>query len=472
MSEKLLLKALLVLMICVGFSNNGYSQFLLNESFRGKNTAENNNIVFGGEPESYLTANKNNSDLEGSGWLRLSTDSFDEKGYIYIDQAFPSKNGVFIDFEYKTWRTKDGKVTGGKKYKGGDGLGFFLFDATIAEFELGGYGGSLGYAPIGRTPGLNGGYIGLGIDEYGNFNSDAGGKHIINASSKGKSFPHSIGLRGETKRGKNVSIDESNKQLTFVEITKDLHGVNQVSFDEITKNRPEDTEFYRRVQVEIKEKKLANNEFGSEVVVRWAVSPGGEFYEILRYTYEVAPPETLKLGFAASTGGAVNYHEIRDLFATTPDGVIVEKSVNKAVAAVDEELIYTIKVSNLSDTKYENFSINDDLESLQPYFEVESIVFTNFGNEINKSSLAKDAKTIHNVSMDLDKRGTAIYTIKGRVKDIPEGDMLINTATLNIDNLSIMNKEKEAVKLTSTVKTQIISSGILISNRNIYHKVN
>lgn len=471
MTKKILFHILSILMVWIGFNNIGYSQFLLKESFRDKTTNVDNNIVFGGNPVSYLTVNKNSNDLEGNGWLRLSNDSYEQKGYVYIDKAFPSKDGVFIDFEYKTWRTRDGKVTASKTYKGGDGLGFFLFDGSTSRFELGGYGGALGYAPMVNIPGLNGGYIGLGIDEYGNYNSDAGGKHILDSRLSGQSFPHSIGLRGETKRGANVPINESNKLLNFVKASQATHGNAFVSLDKIVRSRPTDAEFYRRVQVEIKRKDLPNNRIGSEIVVCWAITPGGKFYEILRHTYTIAPPPTLKLGFAASTGGAVNYHEIRDLVATTPDGVMVEKTVNKKIAKVDEELIYTIKVSNLSNVLYKDFSINDDLESLKPYFQVESIVFQNFGNIKNRTSLASNAKTINNVSMDLDANGTAIYLIKGKVRDVPVNGELINTVTLNIDNLPIENKEIERLKLTSTAKTQIIGSGILISNGNIYHRV-
>src|SRR5690606_41554325 len=68
---------------------------------------------------------------------------------------------LLIDFEYKMWRShSDGA------YNGADGLSVFLFDAT-EDFRLGGYGGSLGYAPntAGGVPeGLAGGYVGVGLD--------------------------------------------------------------------------------------------------------------------------------------------------------------------------------------------------------------------------------------------------------------------------------------------------------------------
>ena len=52
---------------------------------------------------------------------------------------------------------------------GADGISFFLVDATVAP-NIGAYGGSLGYSCAqGKGDGMVGAYLGLGIDEYGNF---------------------------------------------------------------------------------------------------------------------------------------------------------------------------------------------------------------------------------------------------------------------------------------------------------------
>ncbi|MHB9142766.1 MAG: L-type lectin family protein, partial [Paludibacter sp.] len=95
-----------------------------------------------------------------------------QKGYAYIDKPFSSNLGVIIDFEYKIWRS----TTSGNP--GADGIGVYFFDAD-STFRLGGYGGSLGYAPntgASSPLGLAGGYLGIGIDEYGNFSNPSEGR--------------------------------------------------------------------------------------------------------------------------------------------------------------------------------------------------------------------------------------------------------------------------------------------------------
>src|SRR5690606_38326410 len=69
---------------------------------------------------------------------------------------------------------------------------FFLFDAAVPSFHPGGFGGALGYAfnSTHQAPGLSGAYIGIGLDEYGNFTNAIEGKD-------GPGFrPNNISIRG------------------------------------------------------------------------------------------------------------------------------------------------------------------------------------------------------------------------------------------------------------------------------------
>ena len=109
--------------------------------------------------------------------------------------------------------------SGGGGADGADGISFFLMDAsklvtsTITGQSagdgngLGAWGGSLGYScSNSNTPynGLNGGYLGLGIDEYGNFLNgttntlDESGTTASgdNTATGGGYKPGRIGLRG------------------------------------------------------------------------------------------------------------------------------------------------------------------------------------------------------------------------------------------------------------------------------------
>ncbi|MDM1044563.1 hypothetical protein HX004_05735 [Myroides sp. 1354] len=85
-------------------------------------------------------------------------------GFYLKDLEVPMNYAIEVDFEFAT--------LDGKEYYGhyGDGISLFLFDAN-ASFDLGSYGSGLGYAynssTGSRQAGLNGAYLGVSLDVYG-----------------------------------------------------------------------------------------------------------------------------------------------------------------------------------------------------------------------------------------------------------------------------------------------------------------
>ncbi|HEX8546730.1 MAG TPA: hypothetical protein VF691_07180, partial [Cytophagaceae bacterium] len=149
-----------------------FAQFPYFESFKNSSAP---GVVFGGQPEAYLTSGKLDpvtgiTDPVGDGYLRLTRNVKDQKGFIYNRTVFSSQYGLRIEFEYSTY--------GGDPFGDpADGITFFLYDGAVADnaFKIGGFGGSLGYAQYqsSKDPlpldGVTGGYLGIGLDEYGNF---------------------------------------------------------------------------------------------------------------------------------------------------------------------------------------------------------------------------------------------------------------------------------------------------------------
>ncbi|WP_082887967.1 PilC/PilY family type IV pilus protein [Eikenella sp. NML03-A-027] len=122
----------------------------------------------------------------GKGVLRLTPAQNQVVGGIVSDFTFGTQEGVEITFITYTW--------GGS---GADGMTFFLADGSKPA-TLGASGGSIGYSCTNENPifsGVYGGYMGIGIDEWGNFvykhdNTTTG------APGLSQRLPNTIGIRG------------------------------------------------------------------------------------------------------------------------------------------------------------------------------------------------------------------------------------------------------------------------------------
>lgn len=124
-------------------------------------------------------------DPVGQGALRLTNGAPDsgvngnnQTGAVYAKDTFPSNAG--IDITFKTVTYGGNGYNNGSINSGADGISFFLADAdqvtkVDASTKIGSFGGSLGYSCANGKPdgsdGLYGAYIGLGIDEFGNFSN-------------------------------------------------------------------------------------------------------------------------------------------------------------------------------------------------------------------------------------------------------------------------------------------------------------
>ncbi len=213
------------------------------------------------------------------GWLRLTDEDDFENGYAYYDETFDPTNGLTVVFDFIIW--------GGN---GADGLSVFLFDGSTETFSIGGYGGSLGYAPHTSQPGLQNGYLGIGFDEFGNYSNPTEGR----SGGPGRE-PDAIAVRGPHNVGGGyeyltgtLSLDES----------IDITGVS---------TRPgEDTHRHAEIRLE-------RTPSGTTVEVWIRFGAGDTLHQVIPPTPIADPPATLKLGFAGSTGSVTNYHEVRNI---------------------------------------------------------------------------------------------------------------------------------------------------------------
>jgi gliding motility-associated-like protein len=345
------------------------AQFPYFESFR---TSSRNGIVLGGEPSAFLTAGGSSAtggtpiDKEGEGYLRLTNAARDQKGYAYSTSSFPSIRGLKVEFEYF--------IYGGN---GADGISFFLFDSNASPVTIGGFGGSLGYAQYTNTQptsaGVNGGYLGVGLDEYGNFSYNIEGRQGIG----GGFYPGSITLRGQ---GNGAATTLTNYPLLTTVKTVDkgipLAGNDSRRFPETT------SDAYRKVFIEME----PNPSGGYFVTVR--LTQGGPnglktVTMIDRYPYTTVAPANLRYGFASSTGDNTNFHEVRNVAISVYD-------MNGLVAPIAN-----------------NDVVNGCPNSLTSYNVTANDVSKNAGGSIEKSAIDLDASTAGlQKSLTLSGKGT------------------------------------------------------------------
>lgn len=443
-----LLLTTLITVVSLIFSNNANAQFTITENFRGSNVA--NNIVLGGEPTAYLTSGVN--DPINNGWLRLTNDLTNQKGYAYIDTSFPSTLGVYIDFEYKIWRSRNDNT-----YHGADGISLFLFDADVKEFRAGGFGGSLGYANHASTPGMAGAYLGIGIDEFGNFATRDDNK----TGGVNKLQPNSITLRGTAANNWNYLTHKS------LGASASENGINSVDYNTRTANRPVDDTFYRRVKIYIDPIGTTTSP-KYRIRALWRTSVNGSDSELIVYETSDPIPQKLKLGFAASTGGGFNYHEIRNLLITTPGGFRVTKSVDKANAIVGDDLTYTVNVYNETSSPVTNLVLTDSLKLsngsvLSPDdFEITGITFYNNGNNGNTaerftSGVTKTTEISNPFSAKLNMAANseAYFIITGKIKRVPSGGILINSAAIDPSRTGV--SDSDLTNNYSAVSTTVLN---------------
>lgn len=287
-----------LLLLCCGAAVPALAQttppaFPRNETFKG-NAAS--NFTFGGAARLTGVGGTGN-DPVGQGYLRLTNADINQAGYIIDNVGFPSSAGFSISFEFFSY--------GGS---GADGFSVFLVDADkqpASGFRIGATGGSLGYAqktiePV--APGVSSGYIGIGIDEFGNYSNNRegriGGNDVLDTDGR---VPDGVAIRG-------AGNGSSTTDYPF--LTGTNPGDLGFSLDVPTTRAQSGSADYRRAYIDV-----VPTTVGGLTTYRITVriQHGLEVRTTVENFVVPTPPTNLRLGFSGSTGSSTNIHEIRNL---------------------------------------------------------------------------------------------------------------------------------------------------------------
>ncbi len=309
-------------------------------------------------------------DPVGNGALRLTDNNTNEVGAIMSNFTFPSNAGIQVTFTTYTYGG-DGFDNPDNVASGADGIGFYLFNGDEPPDDLGSVGGSLGYSCSNSNPpynGMAGAYLGLGIDEFGNWlYGDNGYGDNTNTGIDDVQHPGEIGLRGYG----NVNLSalqavNPNATATDVQNTCRDGGIytyRDSSGDNRTATFPDYAMIPGSSYIFPSGNRIFSQENDSSatrakatpITYKIIISPDGllsfsynynktGFVQVLNQMSISASngpmPASFRFGFGASTGSGTNIHEIT-CFAASPANRAVGAPV-APLSVASGDLVYAL----------------------------------------------------------------------------------------------------------------------------------
>lgn len=219
--------------------------------------------------------------------MRITDSSGNVSTAATLQRLFPTTgNLVVVEFKYYAYSSSNAS--------GADGIAVIFSDASITP-QPGGFGGSLGYAQRSGIDGFAGGWLAVGLDEYGNFSNPTEGR-----------------IGGPGFRADAITVRGSGSGTTgygYISGTTSLSpGVDDNSFG----STPAPGHSYR-ITIDARTAGIVPVTIERDTSGGTAYSTVLSIANVLAATGQAALPEDLMLSFTGSTGGSVNVHEIDDL---------------------------------------------------------------------------------------------------------------------------------------------------------------
>jgi MSHA biogenesis protein MshQ len=223
--------------------------------------------------------------------LRLTTNAQNQSTAITFKRSFPALgNKMTIEFDYYGF--------GGT---GADGVALVLSDATVTP-SPGSYGGSLGYAQRNNgNSGFAGGWLGIGFDEFGNYQLPAEGR-VGGRTGNNTNWMDSVGIRASASKN-----------------YKWLAGTNTLSPGIDTGNNTLGPGHRYRITID---STVTTPSQKVQFKLERRTSSSGT-YSTLINTLDLmaqdqsAPPADLLLSYTGSTGDNTNFHDITNVQVCT-----------------------------------------------------------------------------------------------------------------------------------------------------------
>ncbi|WP_429079931.1 DUF6701 domain-containing protein [Aeromonas bivalvium] len=231
---------------------------------------------------SWVVAQRNGSTLPSlqNGRLRLTQNTTNQATSATFQRLFPGANNlVTIEFDQYAYKTSGSS--------GADGMAVVLSDATVTP-QPGAFGGPLGYGFKAGISGFAGGWMGVGLDEYGNYANEGGS---YNPGPR----PQAVSIRGS---------GASSGTSGYRYLAGTASNLNPAVDSGTDGNRP------HRYRITIDSRtagsSLASVERNTGSGYSTLVGP----INMMSQTGQAAVPANFLLSLTGSTGSVTNYHEL------------------------------------------------------------------------------------------------------------------------------------------------------------------
>ncbi|MEG5031316.1 DUF4347 domain-containing protein, partial [Microcoleus sp. AT8-A3] len=340
----------------------------------------------------------------GDGALRLTPAVNLREAFVIYNNPIPSTDGLRVQFDFYSYGSRE-QANAPQPFispQPGDGLGFFLIDGTVSPTRTGGYGGSVAYAPRTGIPGIEGGYLGIGLDEFGNFSTSTEGRSgpeppPIPGSSIGSFRPDSVTVRGNQANGYRFL---TNAIVPFgidnIPTSIDFSGPEPGASFNFSNTFTSDRNLAKRsVQITLNPSNDPVNP--SRLTVAFDANFDDIYETTLIDIRNLATengrvPPILKFGFGSSTGSANNIHELQNLVVETinPPSITAEVATIKSgpqFVKPGSSITYTITTVNRGPAPATNVLIQDEIpfEMLRPGGLPPVLTASNNGTYVNET---------------------------------------------------------------------------------------
>ena len=347
-------------------------------------------------------------------WLNLLDNRGNEATSAVYNSSFNAAGAtVYASFNYQMYGGINGTTLGG------DGFTFFLYDAS-QTFSVGAYGGSMGYAQKTGINGLSGGYLGVGIDAYGNYSSGTEGR-VGGYNGATSPVTESVGVRGPGNGSGNSAnnyayLGGSGTLATPLDSATRPTAVNTVQILLSATNQLTVT--------------LSQGSSTPQTVIQMDLSG-------------YARPNLLGLGFTAGSGGATDFININNLNVTALAANLWSNGAGTSLWSNNNNWNPTVVPAVGSDILFDNTYVgaNQAIDTTANRT-VRSISFdAPFNYTLNNNTLTFDKGAVPGFS------GIAVTQTHGTGTDTINSALALNNA------INIRNNSTSTLNLTGNVAT-------------------